>query len=219
MDLKTSKIIIVDDHPLIRLGIKSFFSGVEGYQVIDDARNGEHSINKIKVINPDFVILDINMPLMSGFDVMRKFSNGRRKINFVLYTNFISEGEFNLAIKLGAKGILLKECNQKEILLCLDSIKEGKKYFGKDCGKISCNPVNQSKSGNFVSQKLDSLTINEKRILNLVARKKTTKQIAELLFKSPKTIENVRYQICRKIGISGHNSLTLFAVENREQLV
>ncbi|WP_430906608.1 response regulator [Maribacter sp. 2-571] len=212
---KVPTLFLIDDHVIIRSGLKSIFDSSADYQVIGEAKDGLDSVNKIKTLKPDIVITDLEMPNLSGLDVIRKFRKLNYPTKFVIYCNYLSESDYNKAVALKIDGLLLKEGLWRETMVCLQHIQNGKQYISKACKSVFHRIENFGISNHRKGAILSKLTNKEAKILKLISEQKTTKEIAGLLFKSPKTVENVRYSICRKMKISGQNSLTIFAIKNR----
>ena len=208
-------VLIVDDHPVMRHGLSSMLKRFDPNWVLLEASDGQEAMNIIAKDKPAIVFMDIDIPKVNGLKVIEEINKGEAATKFVIYSNFVSERHYNKCIALRVSGVLLKECLWDEVLACIKSIQANKQYISPLCKKISAYSVEAYEPTMASTEKLMTLTQNEKRVLRFIAEKKTTKQIANLLYRSPKTIENIRYQICRKIGVNGHNSLLTFALENR----
>lgn len=202
------KILIADDHPFTLQGTKSFVESY-GYKVTDACSNGISALNLIILHRPDVAILDINMPGLDGLDVAQKVQKERLKTKIVLLTMHNERSLFKKATEYGIYGYILKEHAQTELEKCLIEVKKGNKY-------VSAFLENDLIAANESDlQNLPQITITERKILEQIAQQKTSKQIAELLFLSEKTVEGHRSKIIEKLGLTKEkNTLLKWAILN-----
>ena len=202
------KILIADDHPFTLIGTKSFVESY-GYKVVDTCSNGISALNLINLHNPDIAILDINMPGLDGLDVAKKVQESKLKTKVILLTMHKETTVFNKANEYGVYGYILKEHAQTELEKCLSEVCNGKRYFSN----FLEDDLVRNKS--LDNNPLDGLLLSERKIVELIAQQKTTKQIAELLFLSEKTVEGHRSKIIEKIGLPKvKNALLMWAIQN-----
>lgn len=211
------KIIIADDHPIVLHGMKQILLSDENLDLIAEAKNGEEAVELTLKLNPDILVLDLDMPKMNGLEAADKVAKSKLNTLIIMMTAYKDEKILNTAFKNGVSGFILKENAIVEILACIDNVVKGKRFISPALTDILLNQNKAFENENPVIG-IASLTITEKKILKLVSENKTTKQIAEILFLSPRTVENHRNNICKKLSISGSNSLLRFALENREKL-
>lgn len=204
------KILIADDHPFTLQGTKSFVESY-GYKVIDTCSNGISAFNLITLHNPDVAILDINMPGQDGLDVAKKIQESKLKTKVILLTMHKEMTIFKKANEYGIYGYILKEHAHTELEKCLEEVKKGKRY------------VSEFLIDDLISDKIDAtnelsrLTLSERKIVELIAQQKTSKQIAELLFLSERTVEGHRSNIIEKLGlVKEKNTLLKWAIQNVE---
>lgn len=206
-------ILIADDHPVVLLGMKTFLEQ-KGHSIVAACANGIEAYNQIVARRPSIALLDICMPGMSGMDILQKFSDVRVSTGFVLLTLQNDLSVFNHAKRLGAKGFLLKEFAMQEIENCLHEVQNGRTYFSPQLD-------NNLSFHNDCAAGADTggLTFAEKKILQLIADQKSSREIAAMLFISEKTVETHRGHIIKKLNIpTGKNTLLKWAIENRTQL-
>lgn len=202
-----------DDHPILRKGVTDLLKESNQTEWVGSAADGREALEKIRAIQPDIAILDIEMPHMSGLEVSRTLIAEGIRTRFVLLTLFKDEHFFQNALKVGVMGYLLKESSEQEILDCIRSVATGKAYVNPSLTHYLLNQG--QKKGDF----FDKLTEHEINILKLIARQKTTVEIADMLFISPKTVSNHRTNISKKLELGGgQNILLKWAIEHREQL-
>lgn len=204
------KILIADDHPFTLQGTKSFVESY-GYKVVDTCSNGISAFNLITLHNPDVAILDINMPGQDGLDVAKKVQESKLKTKVILLTMHKEMTIFKKANEYGIYGYILKEHAHTELEKCLEEVKKGKRY------------VSEFLIDDLISDKIDAtselsrLTLSERKIVELIAQQKTSKQIAELLFLSERTVEGHRSNIIEKLGlVKEKNILLKWAIQNVE---
>jgi len=205
--MKNLKILLADDHPLLLKGLSDFLKE-QGYNVVYSAADGLEAYNNIIKLAPDLAILDIRMPKLSGIEVLRKIKSARIKIKVILITMYNDKALFTEAQSLGATGLLLKENTLEEITSCITDVNNNKKYISKKIERHSYSNKNEQ---------LSKMSTSEVKVLRLIAKDLTSREIADRLFISPKTIEKHRTNILKKLNISGKtNSLLLWVKQNEE---
>jgi DNA-binding NarL/FixJ family response regulator len=202
------KILVADDHPLTLMGTKGFVESL-GYTVEDICSNGITAYNLIVSHRPAIAILDINMPGMDGLEVLEKIYDQKLKTRIILLTMHKEMSVFNKANQYDLSGYILKEYAQEELEVCLESVKKGNQYISKNLtNELTRDDENKANT----NTKLKKLTFAEKKIVELIAQQKTSKQIAELLFISEKTVEGHRSNIIQKLGLPKEkNTLLVWA--------
>ena len=202
------KILIADDHPFTLQGTKSFVTSY-GYHVTDTCSNGISALNLIMLHQPEIAILDINMPGLDGLDVAKKVQESKLKTKIVLLTMHKEMTIYKKATEYGIYGYILKEHAQTELEKCLIEVKKGNRYVSEF---LEDDLLKDYKNDN---KELGKLTLSERKIVELIAQQKTSKQIAELLFLSDKTVENHRGNIIDKLGLPKEkNTLLKWAIQH-----
>lgn len=201
-------ILIADDHPFTLQGTKTYVESY-GYTVIDTCSNGIAALNLINLHNPEIAILDINMPGLDGLDIAKKVQESKLQTKIVLLTMHKEMTIHKKATEYGIYGYILKEHALSELKKCLNEVKKGNKYLSMF---LEDDLILDQK---FVDDKLSILTLSERKIIELVAQRKTSKQISQLLFLSERTIEGHRSNIIEKLGLPKEkNTLLIWAIEN-----
>lgn len=202
-------ILIADDHPVVLFGTRTYLQQ-RGYHVVSACSNGLEAYNQILARQPDIALLDMSMPGMNGLEIVEKVAHARVAVKTILLTMHNELSLFNRARELGVRGYLLKDFAMDEMEKCLEEVSRGNTYFSKhleqsltfSSGKGEANP------------ELSQLTFAERKILELVAQQKSTKEIASLLFISEKTVETHRSHIIKKLNIPpGKNALLMWAMK------
>lgn len=196
------KILIADDHPMTLQGTKSFVESY-GYKIADTCSNGTAALNLIQLHNPDIAILDINMPGLDGLDVARKVKELKLRTKIILLTMHNEITLYNKSREYGVYGYILKEYALSEMKNCLEEVSRGNHYMSAS--------ISQDLVGNAATESdgLELLTFSERKIVELIKQQKTTRQIAELLFLSEKTIEGHRSNIIEKLGLPKEKNVLL----------
>jgi DNA-binding NarL/FixJ family response regulator len=209
---KPTTILVADDHPVFRKGLIDIISEEESLQIIADAADGKSAFKIISEKLPDIAILDINMPELTGFDVAKAMIKQKSKTKIIFLTMHKEKEILNKAFDFSAAGYILKECAVDEIIDCINFVKEGKTYISPQISNIL---LERSHLHNEYKDKIEKLSLTEKKILSLIAEEKTSREIADELFISIRTVENHRLNICHKLQLSGVNSLLKFALDNK----
>ncbi|KXK49984.1 MAG: response regulator [Chlorobi bacterium OLB5] len=208
------KLLIADDHHIFRKGVMSIVSEDSTIDVIGEASNGEEALKLIEEKNPDIAILDIDMPGLSGLDAARKIKASGLKTKIVILTIHKDREYFDEAMELDIKAYVLKESIANDLIDCIKKVYDGDYYISSS---ISGYLVEKNRAKTRKNE-LDILTPAERDILKLIAQNKTSAQIANELFRSIRTIENHRNNICNKLGLKGPHALLLFAIEHKSIL-
>jgi len=209
--MKKTTIITADDHPLLLKGLNDFLIE-RGYNIIGSSKNGREAYNLIIKDSPEIAILDIQMPFMSGIEIAQKCKTNCSKTKIILITLHKEREIFEQAKELNIFGYILKEFALEEIETCIDNVIKGKHYF-------SPNIATNLNKKNPESSLMALLTPSEKKILKLIAKDKTNKEIASLLFISYRTVEKHRSNIITKLELEHKtNSLLIWAKQNQANL-
>ncbi len=211
-------VLIVDDHPLFRQGLRQVVEADPRFELVAEAGDGNTALQMIGEKKPNVAVLDINLPGLSGLEVARLLQERRTSTGLIILTMYKEEETFNRALDVGVKGFVLKENAAQDILNGLAAVAAGDHYLSPS---ISGYLVRRRTKAEALAAKkpgLDDLTKAERRILKLIAEKKTSREIGAELFVSPRTVEAHRANMCAKLELRGSHSLLQFALENRSLL-
>jgi DNA-binding NarL/FixJ family response regulator len=214
----TTRVVIVDDYPLFRQGLRHAIERDKRFDVAGEADSGEAAVEMILELRPDVAVLDVNLPGMNGFDAVRLLNAKKCKTRVVILTMLKEEGALNTALNLEVEGYVLKEDAAAEILNCIAAVARGESYVSPALTGFLLRRRNRTELLARKRPGLDDLTVAERRILKRIADGKTSKEIAAELFISPRTVESHRANISEKLRIAGSNRLLQFAVQNRDAL-
>lgn len=211
------RILIADDHPIVRDGLRFNIEKHPDLSVVADVADGETALALIRKLRPDIVILDVDMPQLDGIALARELANQRLDVKIIFLTLHEDENLLRLAMKLGAKGYLLKDSAMSEIVTGVRSVMAGHHYVSSAM-TVYLLQENSGESKEPLNPITASLTSTELRILRLIADGQSSKEIGAKLSLHYRTVENHRSNICRKLKIDGSNSLLRFALQNRAML-
>jgi DNA-binding NarL/FixJ family response regulator len=210
----TIRILIADDHPLMRRGLRMSVEDEEGLQVIAEAADGESALAQIEKLRPDIALLDIDMPKMNGLNVAKQISERKLPTRIIFLTFHSSEDLFRTALSLGIVGYILKDSAVQEVVAGIRAVSEGRPYLSSAITAGLLLPGNKPKEPEPL---IGNLTPTEHRIMNLIALGKTSKEIGAELSIHYRTVENHRTNISRKLSLDGEgaNALLRFALQNK----
>ena len=215
---RATTVLIADDHPIFRRGLCDVITGDARLRLVAEAGDGEDAWRLLQEFQPAVAVLDIHMPGRSGIELGRLVSQRRLPVAVIILTMDAEEGLLQEALNLGVKGYLLKENAITELLQAIQRVAAGKDYI---CPALSGALVRRHAARENLHQQktgLDRLTPTEHQILRLIAEDRTSKEIAELLTCSVRTVETHRQNISHKLELSGSHSLLRFAFDHKAQL-
>lgn len=210
---KDIKIIVADDHPMLLNGLINELE-LHEYKITGKAKNGEEALQEILYKKPDIAMLDINMPILNGFEVIQKAKEGKSTTKFIILS-FYKEPEYIIKSKeLHINGYLLKEDPFDEIEKCIQIVLSNKSYYSSSIQTASTYTFNDE------LDTLTQLTSSEKTILKLIADQKSNSEISSILSISKRTVEKHRSNIIHKMDlIGGTNSLTNWVLLNKQVIM
>jgi DNA-binding NarL/FixJ family response regulator len=213
------RIVIVDDHPLFREGLRQVIQSDARFDLIGEADQGKAALEIILKSKPDLAVLDINLPLMSGLEVASALQQRQSATRLVILTMLRDEAAFNQAMNLGIQGYVLKENAVSEIVNCLLAVAANTAFVSPSLSGYLLPRHKRTMALSRAQPGLNDLTASQRVVLKRIAEKKTSKEIAAELSISPRTVESHRAKICSRLALKGNNSLLQFALENRSALL
>lgn len=211
-------VLIVDDHPLFRSGLRQVIASDPHFELVGETGDGEAALQLIQEKKPEVAVLDVNLPGLSGLEIARRLQTKRLPTHVIMLTMHKEEETCNRALDVGAMGFVLKENASEEILKAITAVAKGEHYLSSTISGYLVRRRNRAEILAAKKPGLDDLTKAERRILKLIAGKKTSREIGAELFISPRTVEAHRANICAKLELTGSHSLLQFALENRSAI-
>lgn len=206
------KILIADDHDLIRQGLKRIIGFEEDLIVVGEAENGKAALKMINTHKPDVVLLDFNMPYINGIEVLETLKKEEESSKVILLTVEQDRKTVREAIEIGADGYVLKDSSGEEIVDAIKTVYEGEKYIDKSLvSLLFSNIKDKSKKESSI---LDILSKRELEVLLKISKGLNNKKIAEQLYLSEKTVKNYATNLFRKINVNDRVQATILAIEN-----
>jgi DNA-binding NarL/FixJ family response regulator len=206
-------ILIADDHPIFRRGLREVLAERDEYEVVAEAGDGVEALRLIREVHPRIALLDISMPQLDGLGVLAQSQRWPDPPICVMLTLHDDRAWFNRAFRLGAQGYLLKENAEAELQRCLQTVLGGQRHVGSGISWTL-----DDHGALHAIDPLSSLTAAERRVLRLVAEHRSSREIAELLHISPRTVDNHRAHVAAKLDLRGANALLKFALDHRQEL-
>lgn len=213
------KLMIVDDHAVVRKGIINLLEDEENIEIVGEASDGVEALEGIKELKPNIVLLDLSMPKMTGFEVAKIISQKFYNVRSIIFSMHNNQEYMVQAVENGAMGYLLKDTSKEEILKALDTVVDGNKYFPPTVSAMIIDGLmNQKKSSGSATKKEASAIVNalskqEKVILNYIVEGLNSQEISEKLKLSVRTVSNHRANILRKTQVKNTAELVRLAVE------
>jgi len=206
------RILLIDDHQIMRQGLRSLLEQEEGIEVIAEADNGRNGVALLKNIDPDIVITDISMPELNGVETTHQILKKNPNIKVIALSMHSDEHFVRNILEAGASGYLLKDCAAEELHEAIRQVERGNIYLGPSITGIVVNNYVRRKQNPGLQNK-EELTAKEREVLQLIAEGKSTSDISETLFVSVKTIETHRSHIMKKLKLHSIAELTKYALK------
>ncbi|MBI4657613.1 MAG: response regulator transcription factor [Verrucomicrobia bacterium] len=212
------KILILDDHPVFRHGLKQVIQADPDYVVVGEAGDGVAALEVAQACPPDIAVLDIDVPKLTGLEVARRLLKSAKPPAIIILSMYDTESMVNEALDLPVNGYVLKDNAIADILNSLRAVASGQCYVSSGVAKYLMKRRSQSAKLSEQKKGLDSLTAMERRVLKLIAENKTSKIIASELFLSPRTVDTHRQNIAAKLELHGTRAVFQFAIEHKAAL-
>ncbi|MBE9579560.1 MULTISPECIES: response regulator [Moraxella] len=205
----TIKVLIVDDHELVRTGISRMLGDDPEIEVVGEAGCGETAVAMTRKLAPDVVLLDVNMPNIGGVEATRRIKQLDECIKVVVVSSLVAEPYPSMLLKAGVDGYITKGTPIGEMIVAIKKVKAGGKYFSHEIADVLAQNMLDKKTNPF-----DGLSEREKQVAMMVANCQSASQIADSLFVSVKTVNTYRYRIFEKLGVDSDVKLTHLAIRH-----
>ncbi len=206
------RILIVDDHAIVREGLRAIFDVQPDIVVVGEATDGEEAVNKVKELRPDIVLMDITMPVMNGLEATRLIKRDNPEVKILVLTMHESDDYFYRILEVGASGYFIKGGSSKELISALWMVWRGEVFiYPSMAKKLLSDYLQRVKTGQDTTT-YKKLTNREREILKLIAEGRTNQEVAELLVLSPTTVQTHRAHIMAKLGLHNRTDLVKYAL-------
>jgi DNA-binding NarL/FixJ family response regulator len=212
------RIIIADDHAVVRKGLRDIVEEVPGFAVVAECSDGEAALKAIAAERPDVVLLDVDMPGKDGLSVLRALKDEASKPEFVLLTMHGREDLLRAAFDLGAKAYVVKGGTLLDVVDAIHAVRAGRPFISSSLSASLLTKKDDARPPDEPPPALEALTAAERRVLRLIADFKSSKEIADELGIHYRTVENHRTAIAGKLGLTGSHALVRFAAQHRDRL-
>ena len=206
------KVLIVDDHGVVRKGLRLLIEQYPELVVVGEAANGREAVSNAATLSPQIVLMDVAMPLLNGIEAAEQILKADGQIGIIMLTMHADESYLLRALHVGVRGYLLKESAEDELLLAIRSVAGGRPFFSRAITETLLEDYMRVLKQHGLSDTFDLLTPREKEVLQLLAEGKTNKEAAALLDVSPYTVESHRTNLMQKLDIHNTAEIVLYAV-------
>ena len=207
------RVLIADDHRVILDGLRLLLEAKGDIKVVGEAVNGREAVQKARELNADIVIMDIAMPELNGIEATRQICQSAPATRVIILSMHSTTEHIKRAIKAGAQGYLLKESTGVELVDAVHAVLKGRRYISQKISDILIDEFVDHSDGGSAEPSLERLSPREREIIQMVVEGKTSSEIANLIFLSPKTVETYRSRLMQKLGIKNLPDLIKFAIQ------
>ena len=207
------RIVIAEDHTILRAGLRALLSSRKDIEVVGEAGDGREAVRIVDKLVPDLLLIDLSMPKMNGIEAIKEIKGRHPQIKVIVLTVHKSEEYIIASLDAGAKGYILKDASHNELILALEYVMDGKIFLSPSISDKVVGAYLEQKKKKNTSSLLDNLTSREQEILKLIAEGYRNKEIAEHLFISLKTVEKHRSNLMQKLDRRNTAALTAYAIE------
>jgi DNA-binding NarL/FixJ family response regulator len=208
------RILVADDHEVVRRGLCSLLESQPGWQICGEASDGRDVLNKVAELKPDIIVIDVAMPNLNGLEATRQILKSNPKAKVLVLTLHDSDRLIHEVLTAGASGFVLKSDAARDLVAAVESLRQNKTYFTSKVASMVLNGFLKGGPGAVVGGTTSPLTSREREIVQLLSEGKSAKEVAVTLNISVKTAETHRSNIMRKLGLHSVSELVLYAVRN-----
>jgi two-component system, NarL family, response regulator NreC len=206
------RIVLADDHTILRHGLRLVLERESDFLVVGEASNGREAVDLVIRDNPDVVVLDVGMPLLNGIEAAKRIHDERLKTAIVILSMHSDEGYILRALRAGARGYLLKDSAETDLIQAIRAVCEGKAFFSPSVSRVLADDYVRQLQQQGIEDPYELLTSRERELLQLIGELKSTKDIASLLGVSPHTVDTHRANLMQKLNVHSIPELILCAM-------
>jgi DNA-binding NarL/FixJ family response regulator len=210
--MPTVRILLADDHTIVREGLRKILEAHPGWEVIAEAADGRQAVRQALELKPDVVIMDLAMPQLSGIDAIQQIVRRLPSARLLVLSMHADEVYVTRAIKAGAHGYLLKDSAGTDVLRAVTALTQNKSFFSPAVSRIMLDDYVRQLAERGITDRYDLLSEREREVFQLIAEGRVNKEIAEILHLSPSTVETHRARIMEKLDVHSAVEIVLYAV-------
>lgn len=210
---ETIRIVVAEDHPILREGLKMLLSTDSSLEVVGEAQHGLEAVQSVKSLRPDLILMDLSMPVLDGVGAIKKIKKMNPSIKILVLTVHKTEEHIVNALASGADGYVLKDATRSELMLAIRDVFAGRGYISPAIPQKVVEGYPEGKKSLQSYTPLESLTAREREVLKMIAKGNKNKEIADSLAISIKTVEKHRANLMKKLDLHSASSITVFAME------
>lgn len=206
------RILLADDHTLVREGLRKILETQAGWEVIGEAADGREAVRQALELKPDLVIVDLAMPQLSGVDAIQQIVRRLPSVRVLVLSMHADEVYVTRALKAGAHGYLLKDSAGTELLRAVSALAQSKSFFSPAVSRVMLDDYMRQLAERGITDRYDTLSEREREVFQLIAEGRVNKEIAEILHLSPSTVETHRARLMEKLDVHSAVEIVLYAV-------
>ena len=206
------RLVLGDDHTLMRQGLRKILEERRDWKIVAEAGDGREALRQILALEPDVAVLDIGMPLLNGIDATAQIVRKLPSVRVLILSMHDDQPYVTRAVQAGAKGYVLKDAAGADLIRAIEAVATGRSFFSPSVAKVVLDGYLKKMVDKGITDRYDALSKREREVFQLVAEGHSTKEIAELLFVSPATVETHRGHILEKLDVHNTAELVRYAV-------
>lgn len=208
------KVFLADDHTVIRDGLRFMLEAQGDITVVGDAADGRQAVNQVQKLKPDVVLMDIAMPELNGIEATQQIRQTCPRTQVIILSVYSSAEHIFRAMQAGARGYLLKESAGKEVVSAVRAVHVGRRYLSRKIADTMIDDYVHQRESTEAKSPLEKLSPREREVLQLVVEGKSSREIATILYLSPKSVETYRSRLMQKLGVDNLPDLVKFAIQH-----